>query len=638
MNKTTYIILVAALVVGSYLVGSRHSVSETASDQKIAKAPGRQVLYYIDPMNPAHTSDKPGPAPCGMPMEPVYADDHRAGGHQMPPGTARITAEQRQLMGVRVAPVEKREFVHHLRTLGTVTPDENLTYRITAGDKGWVWNVNASTTGSIVKKDQLMATVYNYDFLTRQQQYLYAMEFEERRNHNKKTVDEEAQRLAMQQQNGAATSTLPTASHGQGHDGSGSQPQANQFIAQLTSYSKIPSTVGGYNPSGRVVFSIRDQLEISRLELFSIGVSQYQIDQIAKSRSIADDLEIRAPTEGIVLRRNVSPQQRFDKGEELFVIADLHKVWVHADLFEKEARYIHPGMRATVSRPEDGEVFEAIVTDVPPVFDQLTQTLKLRLDVENPDFRLRPDMFVDVEILLDFEPTVSVPVDAVIDSGLRRTVFVERGEGYFEPRQVQTGWRFGDRVEITAGLTPDERIAVSGNFFIDSESRMQQAAGGSRPPDIRSDHQDHSPMDDSADRRDGDRTLPGMITPHDQGRPMSMEAEPATLTGSTNAIDPICGMPVDPLDAREAGRVSHDNGKTHFFCSDACKSKYDRARSQQMKSPTRAPGPESMDHGHRQYLQQQDSSQMNMHHHPVGPPAHIAPADHPYQRGGADHD
>ena len=96
----------------------------------------------------------------------------------------------------------------------------------------------------------------------------------------------------------------------------------------------------------------------------------------------------------------------------------------------------------------------------------------------NPDFALRPDMFVDVEFPITLPPAVSVPVDAVLDSGLKKTVFIERGDGYFEPRQVETGWRLGDRVQILNGLEPGEKIVVSGNFLIDSESRMKLAAAG----------------------------------------------------------------------------------------------------------------------------------------------------------------
>ena len=117
--------------------------------------------------------------------------------------------------------------------------------------------------------------------------------------------------------------------------------------------------------------------------------------------------------------------------------------------------------------------FRARVSKILPQFDACSRTLKVRLEADNDDYALRPDMFVDVECPVTLPPAITVPIDALLDSGLRKTVFVDRGNGLFEPRQVETGWRFGDRVEIVKGLKPGERIVVSGNFLLDSESRMR---------------------------------------------------------------------------------------------------------------------------------------------------------------------
>jgi Cu(I)/Ag(I) efflux system membrane fusion protein len=119
-----------------------------------------------------------------------------------------------------------------------------------------------------------------------------------------------------------------------------------------------------------------------------------------------------------------------------------------------------------------------VVSDVLPLFDPSTRTMKVRLEAANPRYALRPDMFVDVELPIELSPTLAVPTDAVLDTGLKKTVFIDRGEGFFEPREVETGWRLGNRVEITKGLEPGERIVVSGTFLIDSESRMELAAAG----------------------------------------------------------------------------------------------------------------------------------------------------------------
>ena len=140
-------------------------------------------------------------------------------------------------------------------------------------------------------------------------------------------------------------------------------------------------------------------------------------------------------------------------------------------------------MRATL--PNQNQTLWATVSEILPVFDPVTRTLKVRLETDNLDYRLKPDMFVDVEFPLNLPETVTVPVDAILDSGLKKTVFVDRGNGYFEPRKVETGWRFGDRVEILKGLEPGEKIVISGNFLIDSESPHE--AGGRR--DVRRGHQ-----------------------------------------------------------------------------------------------------------------------------------------------------
>jgi membrane fusion protein, copper/silver efflux system len=150
-------------------------------------------------------------------------------------------------------------------------------------------------------------------------------------------------------------------------------------------------------------------------------------------------------------------------------------------------------------------------------FDTISRTLKVRLQADNPGYRLRPDMFVDVEIPVRYEAALTVPSDAMLDTGLRKTVYVDHRNGYFEPRRVETGWRFGDRIEITRGLMEGERIVVSGNFLLDSESRLKAAAMG---------------LPDDA------------------------------------PTDPVCGMSVD---SRKAGTLKSDyQGVRYYFCSDSC--------------------------------------------------------------------
>jgi RND family efflux transporter MFP subunit len=208
--------------------------------------------------------------------------------------------------------------------------------------------------------------------------------------------------------------------------------------------------------------------------LRNLGMSDIQIEEIARTRQLTQNIVVASPAAGFILARNVSPGQRFEKATEFYRIADLSHVWILADLFENEARFIRAGQRATVRY--EGRSLQAKTSDVLPQFDAATRTLKVRFELENSGYTLRPDMFVDVEFPISLPPAVTVPADAVIDSGLKRTVFLARGNGYFEPRMVETGWRLGDRVQITNGLEPGERIVVSGNFLLDSETRMKSVA------------------------------------------------------------------------------------------------------------------------------------------------------------------
>jgi RND family efflux transporter MFP subunit len=164
---------------------------------------------------------------------------------------------------------------------------------------------------------------------------------------------------------------------------------------------------------------------------------------------------------------------------ELYTVVDLSKVWIMADVFEYEAPMVQVGQPAKVSLAYNrGKSLSARVNYVQPQVDPMTRTLKIRLEADNPDLLLKPDMYVDVEFSVAMPQRVTVPAEAVLDSGLKKTVFVDRGNGFIEPRQVETGERVGDRIEIRQGLRAGERILTSGNFLIDSESQLKSAASG----------------------------------------------------------------------------------------------------------------------------------------------------------------
>jgi membrane fusion protein, copper/silver efflux system len=257
--------------------------------------------------------------------------------------------------------------------------------------------------------------------------------------------------------------------------------------------------------------------------LRNMGVSNSQLREMAKRRELVQDIQVASPVDGFVLKRSVSPGLRFDRGFEFYRIADLKRVWILADVYRDQLPFIRRGASARITTAEASRALPATVSPSEPIFDEATLTLKVRLEAANPKLALKPGMFVDVEFPVDLPPMLFVPADAIVDSGLRKTVFVDRGNGYFEPRLVETGWRIGDDVEVTKGLVPGEQIVISGTFLVDSESRMKAVAH---------------------------------------------EAPAVT------ALDPVCGMHVDPNEIRAAGRTVTHGKDVYFFCSDKCRRQF----------------------------------------------------------------
>jgi Cu(I)/Ag(I) efflux system membrane fusion protein len=213
-------------------------------------------------------------------------------------------------------------------------------------------------------------------------------------------------------------------------------------------------------------------------ELRNLGVSNPQLRDMGRRRELVQDIRVESPVDGVVLKRSASPGLRFDRGFEFYRIADLNRVWILADVYRHQLPLIRRGGSARITMAEETRVLAATVSPSEPIFDDATLTLKVRLEAANPKRALTPGMFVDVEFPVDLPAAVVVPADAIVDSGLRKTVFVDTGDGSFEPRLVETGWRMGDDVEVRKGLVPGERIVISGTFFVDSESRMKAPARG----------------------------------------------------------------------------------------------------------------------------------------------------------------
>jgi RND family efflux transporter MFP subunit len=380
----------------------------------------RKILYYVDPMHPAYKSDKPGIAPdCGMKLVPVYADAAPAGAMPaMAPGTVEIGPEKQQLIGVRYGQAEYTSGAQTIRAQGKVAMDETRVSHVHSRTDGWIEKVYVNFTGDLVKTGQPLLTIYSPDLLATQQEYLLAL-------------------------------------------------KAKDIMR---------------NSAMRDVAADNDALVEAarkRLELWSLN--EAQIGEIRRTGKPVANVTLYSPGAGYVLTRNAFPNQKIAPDTELYTLADLSRVWVLASVFEADAPQVRLGQAATVSLPyAGGKTYRGRVSYIQPQVDPATRTVTVRLELDNPALALKPDMFVDVELAVAQPARLTVPAGAVLDSGLTKTVFVDRGNGMFEPREVAAGQTVGDRVEILSGLKAGERIVTSGNFLIGSESQLKAAAGGHR--------------------------------------------------------------------------------------------------------------------------------------------------------------
>ncbi len=587
MRKPLYLVLLLILLIISFVGGIR--VNQFGASHNTPDTGTRRILHYVDPMNPGNTSAEPGIAPCGMPMEAVYADDDIPGSKAPAVlGTVKINQLKQQSIGVQTGEVIKTTETSQFRALGRIVPDENRVYALIAGTDGWMGEVHGSTTGSLVTKDQLMAKIkiYNYDFYTWQQRYLTELGNSGRRRVFLSTTSGASEMLdkivAAEKKAGAVLpdiggpialppetpikkSVADKIRSIQEHSSAATTPSP----APAEDHPKHQKGMTPENDTGLPFVREDDILYASkaRQELLNFGVGESQLAQLAKSGTYVTSIELRSPVDGLVLARNVTPRQRIDRGTECFRVADLSKVWIETDIYDTETKYIQPGTMARISLPKQKHYLAARVTDILPRFNTATRTLKVRLEMANPENIFRPDMFVDVDFMVNLPEAVVVPVAAVIDSGKSKTVYVVKGEGIFEPRLVVTGWQFNDRVEIVEGLQPGEKIVISGNFLIDSESRMKLAAARLMTEVVAS---------------------PGKELPMSAAEPPPSQPTHAAITNTADQAtikDPVCGMTVDPETAKAAGLTAVTQGKTYYFCSQECVDEFHR-HGPQNSSPT----------------------------------------------------
>ena len=412
-----------ALCAAGLLVAFGFGYGRWYSTRPVAAKSGRKILYYVDPMHTWYKSDKPGVAPdCGMALEPVYAGEgpaaKPAGAASNEEGPAnesaiRISSEKQQLIGMRTGQAEWTTGGETIRVPGRVVVDETRVTRVHAKVEGWIERVYADFTGQVVNEGQPLLTLYSPELLASQQELLLAL-------------------------------------------------RANDLMRHSSMADAIR------NGDSLVEAARR------RLELWDL--SRAEIAEIERTGTPVKSITLRSPASGYVTARNAFASQKITPETELYAITDLSRVWVLADVFEADAPQVRLGQSARIILPGTSRTLAAKVSYLPPEIDPSSRTLKVRLDLPNPGTALKPDMFVDVSMELGAARRLTVPADAVIDTGTTQTVFLDRGNGVFEPRRVEIGVRIGDRVEIRKGLAAGDRIVTSAAFLLDSESQMKGAA------------------------------------------------------------------------------------------------------------------------------------------------------------------
>lgn len=374
----------------------------------------RKVLYWYDAMNPERRYDKPGKAADGMDLVPKYAEEES--GSSMAPGTVKVDATRQQLIGVRTAAVQREPLARSIRTSGQLTADERTIAHVHLKVSGWIEQVYVDYVGQLVKKGQPLFTLYSPDLVSTQEEYLIAKRGEKK----------------------------------------------------LGSSAFVDVAQG----SQSLLRSARE-----RLKLWDI--SDEQIKKLDDTGEISRTMTFYSPINGFVMDRKAFPHTAVNPDMELYTVADLSNIWVNADVYEYEVPYVRVGQRATMELSYyPGKTYTGRVTFINPTVDPVARTVKVRLEFPNPQFELKPQMFADVQLRIDYGTQIVVPQEAVLDSGNEQTIFVAHDGGYFEPRKIKVGPKVEGKVVVLAGLKPGETIVTSGNFLIDSESRRENAMGG----------------------------------------------------------------------------------------------------------------------------------------------------------------
>jgi len=414
MSKQTWIAVAIALGLG---VAGGYGVSNQFAGQATASAEEpasaqKKPVFYRNPMNPDVTSPVPAKDNMGMDYVPVYAD--AAAGAAGPAGTVTIDASARQNIGVRTQIAEQRTFTHSIRTIGRVAFDEEQLTRLHPKTEGWVEKLLVDKTGQPVKQGAPLLRLYSPQIVSTQEEYLLALK---------------------------SAKTLKNNPY----------PDIRQTALSLASSAR------------------------RRLQL--LDVPEAQIRQLEKTAQVQKSIPIASPASGIVMNIGVREGQFITPQTELYRLADLSTVWVIAQIYEYELPWVALGDQATISATAlGGKTLSGRVNYIYPYMENQTRTVQVRIELDNRDGALKPDMFVDVALATaEKSDAIVIPEEAVVRSGEHEQVFVQRAPGKFEPRKVTLGLIAEGLVEVVRGVQAGEVVVTSSQFLIDSESKLREA-------------------------------------------------------------------------------------------------------------------------------------------------------------------
>ena len=337
-------------------------------------------------------------------------------GEELEAGQVRISIDRLQKLGVRTEMTMRRPFTQTLRIVGTFQVNERLESTVSAKFEGWITELLVNTTGAHVAKGQPLLEVYSPDLVSAQQDYRVAVE------------------AAEALKNG--------------------DPDARASAEKL----------------------VRSSIE----RLRNWDIADADLAALRQGAVPRRTLLLRAQHEGVVINKSARAGMRFMPGEPLYQIADLSSVWLIGSVFEQDLAYVLVGQQASASLAAyPGRAFTGTVTFISPVLQAETRTAQVRIEFSNRDNLLKPAMYANVDLTTSLPgPRLAVPDSAVLDTGTRQIVIVDRGNGTFEPRNVEAGIRGDGYTEILKGLTEHEAVVVDGSFLIDSESNLKSAIGG----------------------------------------------------------------------------------------------------------------------------------------------------------------